>query len=332
MTTQALQKTEQEMPVVPADVAPADLQSALAGDLSRLTGEGRLKFYGALCQFTGLNPLSKPFDWLTLNGKLVLYANKGCAEQLRKIHRVSVEVVERRFENGCHIVRVKATDPTGRQDESIAAVACPTTATGDAMANALMKAETKAKRRVTLSICGLGMLDESEVETIRNAKPANVSELTNVDTASDRAAALNAEISQPVEAEIVTPAAVETATPQTAEPQTQQTSTAANLPPATPTTPKQEAAPVPQKATEATVQNAGPAAKTLPEDTVKKLEEICAARPELQKTCIDYLIGRGALQPGCGLETLKSEASNWVISNPARFYTAVERWAKSRKA
>ena len=29
-----------------------------------------------------------------------------------------------------------------------------------------MKAETKSKRRVTLSICGLGFLDESEIDTI----------------------------------------------------------------------------------------------------------------------------------------------------------------------
>ena len=35
----------------------------------------------------------------------------------------------------------------------------------------MMKAETKAKRRVTLSICGLGMLDETEVETIPHAYP-----------------------------------------------------------------------------------------------------------------------------------------------------------------
>ena len=41
---------------------------------------------------------------------------------------------------------------------------------GEALANAYMKAETKAKRRVTLSICGLGMLDETEVETIPDAK------------------------------------------------------------------------------------------------------------------------------------------------------------------
>jgi hypothetical protein len=34
---------------------------------------------------------------------------------------------------------------------------------GEALANALMKAETKAKRRATLSAVGLGMMDESEI-------------------------------------------------------------------------------------------------------------------------------------------------------------------------
>jgi len=37
-------------------------------------------------------------------------------------------------------------------------------------ANAIMKCETKAKRRVTLSICGLGFLDETEVDSIPGAK------------------------------------------------------------------------------------------------------------------------------------------------------------------
>jgi hypothetical protein len=35
---------------------------------------------------------------------------------------------------------------------------------GEALANATMKAETKAKRRLTLSLVGLGFLDESEIE------------------------------------------------------------------------------------------------------------------------------------------------------------------------
>jgi hypothetical protein len=46
--------------------------------------------------------------------------------------------------------------------------------TGDNLANAMLKALTKAKRRLTLSLCGLGMLDELEVETIPNAIPSYV--------------------------------------------------------------------------------------------------------------------------------------------------------------
>ena len=42
---------------------------------------------------------------------------------------------------------------------------------GDALVNAKLKAITKAKRRVTLSICGLGFLDETEIETIPTAAP-----------------------------------------------------------------------------------------------------------------------------------------------------------------
>ena len=37
---------------------------------------------------------------------------------------------------------------------------------GEALANSMMKATTKSKRRVTLSICGLGMLDETEIDSI----------------------------------------------------------------------------------------------------------------------------------------------------------------------
>src|SRR6516162_3098534 len=56
--------------------------------------------------------------------------------------------------------------PNGRIDTSIGAVSIGGLK-GDNKCNALMKAETKAKRRLTLSICGLGMLDETEIETVR---------------------------------------------------------------------------------------------------------------------------------------------------------------------
>ncbi len=57
----------------------------------------------------------------------------------------------------------------GREDESIGALPI-TNLKGEALSNAIMKCETKAKRRVTLSICGLSMMDETEVESIPNHK------------------------------------------------------------------------------------------------------------------------------------------------------------------
>ena len=59
----------------------------------------------------------------------------------------------------------QAEDKTGRCDESTGIVNI-TGLKGTDLANELMKAETKAKRRVTLSICGLGMLDESEIDDV----------------------------------------------------------------------------------------------------------------------------------------------------------------------
>ncbi len=73
---------------------------------------------------------------------------------------------------GIYSVTAMATDKTGRTDESIGAVPIDGMK-GETRANAMMKAETKAKRRVTLSICGLGMLDETEVETIPGAFPTS---------------------------------------------------------------------------------------------------------------------------------------------------------------
>jgi len=135
------------------------------GDLAMLQPEERARYYSTVCQSVGLNPLTKPFEYITLNGKLTLYARKDATDQLRSLRGVSVAIVSRERVDDVYVVTARATMPDGRVDESIGAVFLGKT-TGEALANALMKAETKAKRRVTLSICGLGMLDETEVETI----------------------------------------------------------------------------------------------------------------------------------------------------------------------
>lgn len=134
------------------------------GDLSKLQPEERVMYYKSVCESVGLNPLTKPFEYITLNGKLTLYARRDATDQLRNIHKVSITIVARETVEDCYVVTARATTPA-RQDESIGAVNIQGLK-GEARANAMMKAETKAKRRVTLSVCGLGLLDETEVETI----------------------------------------------------------------------------------------------------------------------------------------------------------------------
>ena len=153
--------------VVPSNQDQAAIMERvlLAGDLSKLSNADRLYYYSHVCESVGLNPLTRPFDYLQLNGKLTLYAKRDATDQLRKIHGVSIAISSRETIEGVHVVTARAKDKTGREDESTGAVTI-TGLKGDALANALMKAETKAKRRVTLSICGLGMLDETEIETI----------------------------------------------------------------------------------------------------------------------------------------------------------------------
>lgn len=138
-------------------------ETLLKGDLSSLDPEQRVKYYLKVCQSIGLNPMTRPLEYMTFQGKLVLYARKDCAEQLRKLHNVSLKIVGKEKIEDVLIVTSLATMPDGRSDESTGAVFLGR-ATGEALANAYMKAETKAKRRVTLSICGLGFLDETEVE------------------------------------------------------------------------------------------------------------------------------------------------------------------------
>jgi hypothetical protein len=140
----------------------------ILGDLKALTPVERVSYYDGVCRSLGLNPLTRPFEYLSLNGRLLLYAKRECTEQLRQIHDVNLTIKAREVTEGCYVVTAMATLPNGRQDESIGAVPIEGLK-GENRSNAMMKAETKAKRRVTLSICGLTFLDETEVDSVRGA-------------------------------------------------------------------------------------------------------------------------------------------------------------------
>lgn len=165
------------------DIASIDLTAIerviVAGDLAKLSPDQRWDYYQGVCRSMGLNPFTKPFEYITLNGKLTLYALKGCTDQLRRVYGVSLTQPSIQFDGGLCIVTITGRDKTDRTDTDIGAVNVEGLK-GEARANAVMKAITKGKRRVTLSLCGLGMLDETETETetetIPNARTVSVEE------------------------------------------------------------------------------------------------------------------------------------------------------------
>jgi len=159
----------------PALSQPGDagdiIESVIAkGDLAKLSPQERTRYYVEVCRSVGLNPLTKPMEYITLNGRMVLYALRNCTDQLRTNRGVSVEDMTESEREGVYVVTCKVKDKDGRTDMAKGAVSIAGLK-GEALANAIMKCETKAKRRATLSICGLGMLDESDVESVPTAMP-----------------------------------------------------------------------------------------------------------------------------------------------------------------
>ena len=140
----------------------------LKGDISGLNSTQRVQYVTNLCQRIGIDPLTQPFKILKLQGKEVLYADKGCAQQLCKVYQISTEVTKREKIEDIYIVTVRATGKDGRFTDEDGAVTIGASK-GDILCNAMMKAVTKAKRRAVLAYCGLGMLDETEIETIPKA-------------------------------------------------------------------------------------------------------------------------------------------------------------------
>lgn len=166
---------KRELPTLAESVERVLIQ----GDLSPLQPPERIQYYKAVCKSLNLNPLTSPFTYILFREpsggeRLQLYANKSCAEQLRKMHGVSVLASRKEIANDICMYEVDVRDRTGRTDSAAGAVPLYKFKDGKRInligvewCNAVMKAHTKAKRRATLSICGLAFLDESELDGIQ---------------------------------------------------------------------------------------------------------------------------------------------------------------------
>lgn len=151
----------------------------LQNDLAGLTSIEKVQYVKNVCQTLGLNPMTKPLQLLKFQGREILYFAKDATEQLRKNNNISITKIENKLlEGGIYVVTAYAETKDGRQDSSTGAIVI-NGMKGDQLANALMKCETKAKRRVTLSICGLGFIDESEAESIPNSVKVEIPHSAN---------------------------------------------------------------------------------------------------------------------------------------------------------
>lgn len=153
-------------------------QVILQGDLSRLSPTQKVEYIVSLCQRVGLDPATQPFKLMTLNGKQIAYADRSCAAQLNKLHGLSHQITETQKDADSILMIDRCTGPDGRFTEEVGAVSL-TGLRGEALANAIMKCRTKAMRRATLTHVGLGMLDETEVETVPGATVAPVPTLAH---------------------------------------------------------------------------------------------------------------------------------------------------------
>jgi hypothetical protein len=154
----------------------------LSGDLSKLSATDKVQYFNGYCERLGLDPFTQPFQILRLQGKETLYLTRAGAQQLNKLHSVSHEIISRNIHEAASTYEViaRASLPDGRHTESIGAVTIANLK-GEAYCNALMKAETKAKRRATLDLLGLGLLDETEVASIVPNEPVMASKMVTDD-------------------------------------------------------------------------------------------------------------------------------------------------------
>lgn len=182
----ALGLSSEELGMIPLDLAE---RLMVQGDLALLQPQERLLYYQQLCRSLGLNAIARPFEYVLLKGKLSLYATKEAAAQLRVKRGVSFTKMVVSQHSDLLIVDIEARDNEGRvdMDQGAASIAG---LRGEELVNARLKAITKAKRRVTLSLCGLGTLDESEVDSIQGARKVSADQAHTMQVVEGEAVAL----------------------------------------------------------------------------------------------------------------------------------------------
>lgn len=176
-------------------------------DLERLDADQKAKYYSDACEFLGIPANLNLLAFIYMNvgdtGRHeVLYAKKGATDLIRRNRGITTPDLQAipNLVPG-QVCFIAVCKDVGREERAVGAASIEGLA-GKALSDAIMTAQTRATRRVTLQIIGGGILDESEILEGQVTTP--ISTVT-----PEAARALDAITIQPVVLPNPTPSVVE---------------------------------------------------------------------------------------------------------------------------
>lgn len=149
---------------------------AANGSIHQLTNPEKRELLAKLCNSLGLNQYIMPFRiYRDMQGHEFIYATKECCAELRHLHHINILTESHSIIDGMCIASVSGNNKYGRVDSEIGAIHIDSLV-GQDKANGVMWAMTKAKRRLTLSLAGLGVLADVETRDMKEVIEYNVLE------------------------------------------------------------------------------------------------------------------------------------------------------------
>jgi hypothetical protein len=147
-------------------------------DLDRLSKEELQQYYLDACQFHGVPPELNVLAFTYMDSgdgarRRVLYAKKGATDIIRERLGISVADLRKEIFNGTLTYTCFGKNKDGRFEIAVGASYIDGL-TGRALEVAIMVAQTRAIRRMTLQFAGAGLIDETELQA--DSKTTDVKE------------------------------------------------------------------------------------------------------------------------------------------------------------
>ncbi len=172
-------------------VSSSAMVASFTRDWTNVSEKDRIRAVVAMCKVLNISPALNPFYFINLpeQGKTpartILYPGSESTALIAKGNNISLQITNKWLdkESNIYFVEGYGIDGAGRKIENIAATYMAGyngVLTGQHRANAMMKTVTKFQRRTVLSMVGLSIPDDDEIERLHEARVINASRPENI--------------------------------------------------------------------------------------------------------------------------------------------------------